>query len=105
MEEFREALRDNGEYTLMELNIIPNSKENSIAGYDRWRKRIILKVAAPPLDNRANREIVSFLSRIFHISSRDVSIVVGEKNSRKTVEIKLGIEEVLKVLSSNYEPD
>ncbi len=41
----------------------PNSKENKIERYDAERKAYIVSVKAKPEDNKANIEMIKFLSR------------------------------------------
>ncbi len=42
----------------------PNAKKTLLKGYDEERKAHILEVAALPENNKANQEIIKYLSKI-----------------------------------------
>ena len=51
---------------LIKLHIQPNAKENKVIGlHDESLK---LKIKAPPIDNKANKEIILYLSKEFKVS-------------------------------------
>ncbi len=67
------------------LRVIPNAPRNEVVG---WRGRILtVKLTAPPVEGRANRELCSFLARIFGVSPAEVSLLRGETSRHKTVHI------------------
>lgn len=41
----------------------PNAKETKITGYDEERKAVLIDIAAPPEDNKANIELLKFVKR------------------------------------------
>ncbi|MBU2560068.1 YggU family protein, partial [archaeon] len=59
-----------------------NAKSTGIKGFDMWRERILVGVKEPPSQNRANREIMSFFSKLLNC---DVKIVSGAKSGQKTI--------------------
>jgi len=44
-----------------------------------------LHITAPPVDNKANKQIVKFLAQTFGVAQNAVRIVQGEKNNRKRI--------------------
>jgi len=46
-----------------------------------------LKIAAPPVDGKANKECVRFLSSLFGVSSREVEIKSGHSSRTKVVRV------------------
>lgn len=42
-----------------------------------------LAIAAPPVEGRANKEVVAFFSKLFAVSKSDIQIVSGEHSRRK----------------------
>jgi uncharacterized protein (TIGR00251 family) len=95
MRDFSDAIRPKGENTLIDIAVTPDSKSTGIKGFDRWRKRVLVEVKEPPIQNRANREIVSFFSKLFNA---DVNIVRGGKNTHKTLEVSCGEDEAKRAL-------
>ena len=62
-----------------------------------WR----MKVAAPPVKGKANKELIAFLSRVLAINRSALTIVAGHTSRNKVVVIQgLNEEEVVKRLSS-----
>jgi uncharacterized protein (TIGR00251 family) len=59
-----------------------------------------VKVAAPPSEGRANKELTAFLSQALGVSKSSLSIVKGLTSRNKTVSVSgLSTEEILRRLS------
>ena len=63
----------------------PNSKENKIERFDKERHAYIIHIKAKPEDNKANTEIIKFLSRLL---KRKVSILSGFKSREKIIQVE-----------------
>ena len=50
---------------------------------DEWT----IAVTAPPIDGRANKACVAFLSKLLGCAKRDIELLNGEKSRSKTFEI------------------
>ncbi len=46
-----------------------------------------IRLAAPPVDGAANKELIEFLADVFAVGRRQVTIVAGESSRSKIVEI------------------
>jgi uncharacterized protein (TIGR00251 family) len=46
-----------------------------------------LAIASPPVDNKANKAVVSFLAGFFKVPQKDVKLCCGEKSRRKQLSI------------------
>jgi len=58
-----------------------------------------VKVSAPPIKGKANRELITFLSRLLGVGKGSVSIIKGHTTRNKVVAVDgLSREEVLKRL-------
>lgn len=71
--------------------ITPNAKKSEVIGeiVDLFGgKTLKVKVAAPPLEGKANKELINILSEYFDVPKSKISIIVGEKSRNKIVEIK-----------------
>ncbi|HIH09052.1 MAG TPA: YggU family protein [Candidatus Diapherotrites archaeon] len=69
----------------LDLEIIANSREFGIAGFNPWTNALRVKVKAKPLKGEANREILNGLAEIF---GRKTEIIRGEKNRKKRILVK-----------------
>ena len=47
-----------------------------------------VRIAAPPVEGRANEALVEFLARLFEVARRDVVLVAGETSRQKRFEIR-----------------
>lgn len=63
----------------------PGARQTLIQGLHGDALKI--RVAAPPLDGRANEEIRRFLANVLQVAPRDVTIVSGEKSRSKRFSI------------------
>jgi uncharacterized protein (TIGR00251 family) len=64
----------------------PGAKRSEFAG--RHGERIKLRLAAPPVDGKANAALIDFLAAYFGVPRRDVTIVSGLKSRSKRVAIE-----------------
>lgn len=78
---------------LLHIYVQPKASKSRIVGlYDGCLK---LAVAAPPVDGKANEEVVRFLSRLLDLPGRDVEIHAGAQSRRKKVRIRTGFDDIL----------
>lgn len=67
------------------LFVVPRASKTSVEGVHDDRLRV--RVAAPPVDGEANKEIVRFFANLFDVAKSDVSIEQGSTGRRKTLEV------------------
>ena len=85
----------------LSLKISAGARTTGFAG--RYGESWKLKVAAPPVDGKANAEIVKFLARFTGVAPSSVSIVSGTASTRKIVEIDgLGDEALNRAILENH---
>lgn len=68
------------------VKLVPNSSVSKIVDYTEDYVRI--KISAPPVDNRANKELIAFCSKIFDVNKSKIEIISGEKSKVKKILIK-----------------
>jgi len=90
------ALSDVG--TRITVRVQPNAKRNEIIGLELGVLR--LKIAATPVDGKANKELVDFLSKVLGVSKSHITIEKGHTAKVKVLNIR-GLSElsVRKLLS------
>lgn len=73
------------------LKVTPGARKNEILGweddYPQVGRVLKLKIAAPPVEGKANKEIVLFLSKALGIPRSAVEVVHGTSGRIKLVEI------------------
>lgn len=75
----------NKDYTEFNVRIIPRSSRNEISGREDSVYRI--KVTSPPVDGKANKALITLLSKKINIPKKDIQIVSGEKSRNKRIRI------------------
>ena len=85
---------------LLRLRVHPNTTRNEVAGFSGgiWQVRI----AAPPVKGKANKELLVFLSQVLGVSQSSLNIVRGYTSHSKTISISgLSQEEISQHLSDS----
>jgi len=89
-------LKETRDGVLLLIYVQPKAKKNSIEGIDEWRGRLKVKIAAPPVEGKANKEVIKFFSKLL---GAEVSIARGETSREKDLLVKgLSVEDVKKKL-------
>lgn len=67
------------------VKAVPGSSKTSIEGLIGDMLKV--KLAAPPEKGKANKELISYLSKLLSIKKNDIKIVSGQSNPVKSVEV------------------
>jgi len=79
------------------LRVYPNATGNEVIGFADGVLRV--KISAPPVKGKANRELLAFLSQLLGISQGALTITKGYTSRNKIVAVDgLSQEELLKRL-------
>lgn len=57
------------------------------------------KILAKPIKGKANEELIELLAETLKVKKRDIVIVAGERDTRKTISVPVDEETLRKVLS------
>lgn len=71
--------------TTLKVRVIPNAKKSQFSGYRD--DELVLRLNAPPIEGRANKAAVDFLSEYFGVSRSAVVLVRGESSRHKIFQI------------------
>lgn len=71
---------------LFSVYIQPGAKKTQTCGL--YNGHLKVKVNAPPVDGKANENLIAFIAKQFVVPKSRVSIVSGEKNRLKKVKIR-----------------
>lgn len=75
-------MKQNENEILIKIKISPNAKKNEIIKTDTETK---IKITAQPIDGKANKCLIEFLSKHFKIPKTSIQIVKGETSKEKTI--------------------
>ena len=86
---FDDIIKKHGNGVTINLFVTPNAEKCVFpAGYNKWRKRMKIKVCSKTKDNHANSEVVQIVAEFFKKPIKNVYIISGKKIRKKTVLIK-----------------
>ena len=71
------------------LKIVPNSSKNDLIKEEEFIK---VKVTAQPIENKANKALIEFLSKTFKIPKTSIEIIKGDTSKEKTILFKTNDE-------------
>lgn len=73
------------ENLIIKLKISPNASKNEIIKTNDMLK---IKITAQPIENKANKALIEFLSKYFKVPKSSIEIVKGETSKEKTILFK-----------------
>lgn len=82
---------------IVSLRISPNASKNEIIKTDDGVK---IKITAPPVDGKANKCLVEFLSKLFKIPKSSIGILRGETSKEKTLLLKIDDDDKIAMIKS-----
>lgn len=75
-------IKDTIDGLIVKVKIVPNSSKNDIILEDEFIK---VKVTAQPIENKANKALVEFLSKTFKVPKTSIEILKGDTSKEKTL--------------------
>ncbi len=95
------TFHDSAGGTAFLVRVVPRSTKNEIVELMK-DGTVKIHLTAPPVEGKANRQLVEFLSEIFQIKPSRIEIAAGEKSRNKVVTVDgLSPSEVEKLLMAN----
>ena len=84
--------------TKIPVRIHPNAARNEVMGITDGILQV--RISAPPVKGKANKELIDFLSQLLGVSKSRLSIIKGHTSRNKVIAVDgLSREELLKQLS------
>ena len=70
---------------ILALHVQPGAKRSEVSGLHGEALKI--RLAAPPIEGRANEELLRFIAGLFGVPLRNVELLRGAQSRQKTVKI------------------
>jgi len=104
--DWEDALRASGPSAVtIDLHVEPGSSRPGLAGYDPWRRRLRLKVRAPPRGGEATGEAVDVLADLLGVAPSRIVVVAGATSRQKTLRVEgLRLEDARDALAPHLAP-
>ncbi len=77
--------RREGEVVLLSLHVQPGAKRSEVSGLHGDALKI--RLAAPPIEGRANEALLRFVAELFAVPLRNVELLRGAQSRHKTVRV------------------
>ncbi|WP_298833548.1 DUF167 domain-containing protein [uncultured Piscinibacter sp.] len=87
------CLSRHGEHCWLAVSVVPNARRTGADGLHDGALRV--RLAAPPVDGKANDVLVQWLAEELHLARRHVALVRGQTARRKVVAIDAPQQQVL----------
>lgn len=78
--------REDGDALVLSLHVQPGAARTEVSGLHGDALKI--RLAAPPVEGRANAALLRFLADVFEVPLRQVTLVRGETSRQKTVRVE-----------------
>ena len=82
----KQTMRGGRAGAALAIRLTPGDKKNEIDGFLE-DGTIRVRLTAPPVDGKANRALIEFLSEVLGVHLSDIEIVAGETSRNKLVSI------------------
>jgi len=88
---------------LLQVSVMPNAKHTQVDGLHDGALRV--RLAAPPIEGRANDALVAWLAKQLGVPRRDVELLRGEASRRKQVAIAVSLDSATAWLARVLRPE
>lgn len=76
--------------TQLAVRVTPNARRSEFAGWtadEKGRPVLLVKLQAPPVEGKANTELIRFLAKALGCSKSEIVLLRGDSSRQKSLEI------------------
>ena len=70
---------------ILTIRVVPRAGKTALAGIRDGA--LLIRLAAAPVDDAANAELIDLLSRVLDVAKRQIAVISGDKNRSKRVKV------------------
>ena len=78
-------MKNNTNHLIINIKVEPRSSKSGIAG--PYGDALKVKLTSPPVEGKANKELVEVLAKEFGIRKKEVEIISGQSSKNKIVKL------------------
>ncbi len=83
---------------VLRLHIQPKASKSRVVGL--YYERLKIAVASPPVDGKANKEVVRFVAGLLGVGKKDVELKAGLQSRKKTLSVaSISIADVRQIVT------
>ena len=92
-------------HIILPVRVTPNARKTEVLGWED-HSTLKIKLAAPPVDGKANKALCEFMADWLDLAKRDISLLSGDTSRIKRLKIAVteqqyaAIQQVLAALST-----
>lgn len=75
-------IRETAEGVVIKVKVTPNSSRNAVLDTPDL---LTVKLTSPPVEGKANKELLRFLAKTMHVAPSSITIVRGHSSREKTL--------------------
>lgn len=79
------AITENKGSIIFDVRVIPRSSKSEIVGEHDGDLKV--KLSSPPVDGKANKELIKILSKELKLAKSDIEIISGETSKSKRIQV------------------
>ena len=87
---------------IVELKVVPNSSKNGFVLPEAPGQPVKLKVTAQPIENKANKAVIEYLSKFFKVPKTSIVVLRGETSKEKTILLKTLEKEKIELIVHTF---
>ena len=75
---------------ILAVKVTPNARKSEVTGWgadEQGRPLLLVKLAAPALEGKANKELVRFMADVLDCAKSEVSLIRGETSRTKVLSV------------------
>lgn len=76
--------------TQLVVRVTPNARQSAVSGWgmdEKGRRVLLMKLGAPPVDGKANTELLRFLAELTDCPKGRITLLRGEGSRQKVLEL------------------
>ncbi len=107
MSDVKDLVTADGDAVVVAVHVQPRAGRTAVVG--RHGDAIKVRVAAPPVDDRANTATIALVAEMFDIPANGVTVVAGERSRLKRLRVtgidhETAVERVEQAVAAATEP-
>lgn len=86
-------ITENQDSIIFNVRVIPRSSKSEIVGEHDGDLKV--KLSSPPVDGKANNELIKILSKELKVVKSNIEIITGETSKTKQIKIRTSDKQII----------
>lgn len=81
---------------ILRIQVVPNSSKTQVVG--EHGERLKVKISAPPVDGKANEELIEFVQKKLNLKSSQIELLRGQTSKAKDLLVQSASKDIFDLL-------